>query len=188
MNVAGRGISPYVIVLLITLFLFYEISSQLDFVAPAGRPGPDIWPRLVLLLAALVCVYEIVRRLVTSPEPVTQASSSEELIVEGPGEETGTSEKVLPKYPGLVVAGVLLSVGYVALLGTMGFFLCTTLFLAAFMLLGGYRRFVTIAVSSVVGGLVFMFTFMKVVYVSLPLGVEPFSQVSLALMRLMNIR
>ena len=30
--------------------------------------------------------------------------------------------------------------------------------------------------------------FMKVVYVSLPLGVEPFSQVTFLLMRLMGIR
>ena len=187
MKVAGRGIGPYVIVLLITLFLLYEISSQLEFVAPAGRPGPDIWPRLVLLLAALVCVYEIVRRLVASRERIVPGPPAEQLV-EGSGEDTGADEKASPKYPVLVVAGVALSVAYVALLGTMGFFLCTTLFLAAFMLLGGYRRFATIAVSSVVGGLVFMFTFMKVVYVSLPLGVEPFSQVSLALMRLMNIR
>jgi len=47
---------------------------------------------------------------------------------------------------------------------------------------------VTIAVCSVAGGLIFMFTFMKIVYVSLPLGVEPFSRVSLALMGLMGIR
>src|SRR5690606_13235913 len=129
------------------------ISSGLDFVAPAGRPGPDIWPRLVLLLAALVCVYEIVRRLVASREPLTQASSAGQ-AAEGSEGEAGTDEEASPKYPALVVAGVLLSVGYVALLGTIGFFLCTTLFLAAFMVLGGYRRYVTIAVSSVAGGLV----------------------------------
>jgi putative tricarboxylic transport membrane protein len=33
-----------------------------------------------------------------------------------------------------------------------------------------------------------MFMFMKVVYVSLPLGIEPFAQVSFALMRLMGIK
>ena len=42
--------------------------------------------------------------------------------------------------------------------------------------------------TSLVGSLLFMFMFMKVVYVSLPLGHEPFSQVSFLLMRLMGIR
>jgi putative tricarboxylic transport membrane protein len=184
---AGRGIGTYVIVLLVALFLFYEVS-RLDFVAPAGRPGPDIWPSLVLLLAVLVCVYEIGRRLFFPPG--SEASEvSAEVPVGGPaGEQLDGEEPSAPKYPWLVVAGILMCVAYVALLGTLGFFLCTTLFLGAFMLLGGYRRLTTIAISSVAGGLVFMFTFMKIVYVSLPLGVEPFSQVSLALMRLMSIR
>jgi putative tricarboxylic transport membrane protein len=186
MKVAGRGIGPYVIVLLIVSFLLWEVS-RLDFAAPGGRPGPDIWPRLVLLLAAVICVYEIVRRFVVPPG--TEATEAPmDSPDAAPGEQADLEEKPLRKYPALVVAGLGMAVAYVALLGTLGFFLCTTLFLAGFMLLGGYRRLGTIALSSVLGAFAFMFTFMKVVYVSLPLGVEPFSQVSLALMRLMNIR
>ena len=90
MKVAGRGIGPYVIVLLIALFLFYEVAG-FDFVAPAGRPGPDIWPRLVLLLAALVCVYEIVRRLIVAPGAATQEAWTEP-PVEAPGEDTEAPE------------------------------------------------------------------------------------------------
>jgi len=56
------------------------------------------------------------------------------------------------------------------------------------MWIGGFRRPVAVAVASVVGSLAFMFVFMKVVYVSLPLGHEPFSQVTFLLMRLMGIR
>jgi putative tricarboxylic transport membrane protein len=186
MRMTGRGIGPYVIVLLATLFLFWEVS-RLDFTAPGGRPGPDIWPSLVLLLAAVVCVYEIVRRLVV-PSGTESTEAPVDSFIEAPGEQAGVEDRPLPRYPALVVAGLVMAVAYVALLGTLGFFLCTTLFLAGFMLLGGYRRLGAIAVSSVLGGLAFMFTFMKIVYVSLPLGVDPFSQVSLALMRLMNIR
>jgi putative tricarboxylic transport membrane protein len=39
-----------------------------------------------------------------------------------------------------------------------------------------------------VGALAFMFVFMKVVYLSLPIGRPPFAEVSLALMQLMGIR
>jgi putative tricarboxylic transport membrane protein len=70
----------------------------------------------------------------------------------------------------------------------LGFFLSTLVYLAAFMWIGGFRRPVAVAVASVVGSLAFMFVFMKVVYVSLPLGHEPFSQVTFLLMRLMGIR
>jgi len=69
----------------------------------------------------------------------------------------------------------------------LGFFLATAIYLAAFMLVGRYRRYGVIAVTSVVGSLVFVFVFMKIVYVSLPLGIGPFQSVSTALMALLGI-
>ena len=188
MNSAGRGIAPYVIVLLVTLFLFYQVS-QLGFEAPAGRTGPDVWPKMILILATLVCVYEIARRMLPG-RGQAQGGGGPADIADGfgPPEQPETAVPPARSYPWLVVAGVLMSVAYVALLGTLGFFLCTTLYIAAFITLGGYRRILVTTACSVLGGLVFMFMFMKIVYVSLPLGVEPFAQVSFMLMRLMGIR
>ncbi|MBI3068559.1 MAG: tripartite tricarboxylate transporter TctB family protein, partial [Betaproteobacteria bacterium] len=45
-----------------------------------------------------------------------------------------------------------------------------------------------IAAVSLLGTLLLMFIFMKLVYVSLPIGVEPFSRVTFLLMQLMGIR
>jgi putative tricarboxylic transport membrane protein len=56
------------------------------------------------------------------------------------------------------------------------------------MWIGRYRRIGVVLATSAIGALAFMFMFMKVVYVSLPLGVEPFAQVSFALMRIMGIK
>jgi putative tricarboxylic transport membrane protein len=70
----------------------------------------------------------------------------------------------------------------------LGFVLATAPYLAAFIALGGYRRWGVNAAVSLIGTLAMMFFFMKVVYVSLPIGGEPFAQVTLALMRLMGIR
>jgi putative tricarboxylic transport membrane protein len=53
---------------------------------------------------------------------------------------------------------------------------------------GRYRRWPVNAAVALAGALVFMFVFMKIVYLSLPLGVGPFEAISLALMRLMGIR
>ena len=81
-----------------------------------------------------------------------------------------------------------MTVGYVLLIERLGFFLCTFIYLAAFMLVGRYRRFGVVLATSLIGSLVFMFVFMKIVYVSPPLGQAPFSEVSFFLMRLMGIR
>ena len=47
---------------------------------------------------------------------------------------------------------------------------------------------IAVILTMVVGALVFMFIFMKIVYLSLPIGRPPFAEVSLALMQLMGIR
>jgi putative tricarboxylic transport membrane protein len=61
-------------------------------------------------------------------------------------------------------------------------------YVAAFIALGGYRRWGVVAAVSVIGTVLLLFFFMKVVYVSLPLGQEPFLQVTLLLMKIMGIR
>jgi len=84
--------------------------------------------------------------------------------------------------------GIALTIGYVALLGTLGFFIDTVLYIAALTRAGRYRRWSVITAVSFGGALVFMFIFMKVVYLSLPIGRPPFASVSLLLMQWMGIR
>ena len=55
------------------------------------------------------------------------------------------------------------------------------------MVTGRYYRSRVVLLSSVLGSLAFVFVFMKVVYVSLPLGVAPFQSVSTGLMALLGI-
>jgi putative tricarboxylic transport membrane protein len=81
-----------------------------------------------------------------------------------------------------------LTIAYVALLGTLGFAVDTAVYLAAMIRTGRYRRWPVIAAVAVGGSLVFMFVFMKIVYLSLPIGRPPFDAISLALMQLMGIR
>ena len=45
-----------------------------------------------------------------------------------------------------------------------------------------------IAAIGLLGALLLMYVFMKLVYVSLPIGVDPFSQVTFFLMQVMGIR
>jgi len=172
---------------MVTLFLLYQ-TTHLGFEAPGGRIGPDVWPKIVLFLAIVICVYEIARRLLAREVDLDGAGGSLDELDRYSGETAESVVQLAPSYPWLVAAGVAMSIAYVALLGILGFFLCTTLYLAGFSLLGGYRRFVVTVLASVLGSLVFVFLFMKIVYISLPLGIEPFAQLSYLLMRLMGVR
>ena len=182
-----KGSAPYVVVLLITAFLFFK-STQFGFEAPGGRIGPDMWPKIVLGLLGFVCAYEIVKRLFFGSGKAEVGGVLETVVEEMPESSVQGEPEEAPSYRALLVAGVGMTIAYVALLRYLGFFICTALFLAGFIYLGGYRRIAVTLASSLLGSLAFVFVFMKVVYVSLPLGVEPFSQVSLLLMRLMGIR
>jgi len=174
MHPRGRAIVPYAAVLAGAAFLYAKTSAF----AALGRPGqlgPDFWPKAVLVLLMVTCAIEIARLALAAPlapraKPVQQEGEEEE-----------------PRYPLLLAGGIGLTILYVPGMQWLGFFLATAIYLAAFMLVGRYRRYGVIAVSSVVGSLAFVFVFMKIVYVSLPLGVGPFKSVSTALMALLGI-
>ena len=73
-------------------------------------------------------------------------------------------------------------------MATLGFFVATAVYLALFMVIGRYRRPVVVAVTSVVGSLAFVYVFMKIVYVSLPLGSGPFQHLSIAVLAALGVR
>lgn len=174
---------PYAIVGGLAAYLFYA-ATQIDFHRRAGTLGPDVWPKLVLGLMLAVCLYEIVRRLV-APARAAGAKGVLQDLVERSG---AAGDPQVAKYPLLLVAGIALTALYVWAIQRLGFVLATAPYLVAFIALGGYRRWgINLAVSGV-GTLAMMFFFMKVVYISLPVGQAPFAQITFALMRLMGIR
>ncbi len=182
----GEKTLPYVIVLAIVGFLYFR-ATQIDFVAPGGRIGPDVWPKAILALAAVACLYEIAKNLLFGKWVRDMTGVLGSVLKDVPGQDV-PDEPALASYPQLLWTGIAMTVLYVVLIEKLGFFLCTAIYMALFMWVGRYRRPGVILATSLVGSLAFMFMFMKIVYVSLPLGVEPFAQVSFALMRVMGIK
>lgn len=174
--------APYIVVQLAAMYL-YQVAGRIEFPAAPGRIGPDFWPKSILVLLGLVCVYEIIKNLLVG-ETFTAAGLLEKLMKDSGATE---GEEKLRSYPLLLIGGVVLTIIYVVSIEKLGFFLATIAYLALFMTIGRYRRWGVIAAASVFGALALMFIFMKVVYVSLPLGVEPFSAVSLWLLRVMGV-
>jgi len=175
---------PYAVVLAIAACSYYSVL-HLNFSAPEGRLGPDAWPGLILILMMATCGYEIVK-IVFSKERQEVEGVLESIIEETADGERG--EVVVEKtYPHLLVLGIAVTIVYVAVLNVVGFFLSTALYLAIFMALGRYRRTGVIIATSVLGSLAFVVVFMKIVYVSLPLGAGPFLTLSVAILRLIGI-
>jgi hypothetical protein len=88
----------------------------------------------------------------------------------------------------MLAAGVLLVAAYVLAVPWLGFFLTTAIFLAVFPWMGGLRRPVLCAVLGGLGSFVLVVLFMRVAYISLPLGEGPFRTLSLALLEWIGVK
>ena len=176
MKVRVKPMLPYLALLAGAGFLYHD-TTRFAALGRPGQLGPDFWPRAVLVLLMLVCAFEIVRlALAGEGAPAAEAKAP-----------AAHEEDEAPRYPWLLAAGIGITILYVPGMQLLGFFVATALYLAAFMLVGRYRRPGVIAASSLLGSLAFVFVFMKIVYVSLPLGIGPFLTVSTALMAMLGI-
>lgn len=173
---------PYLLILGVCLLLLMRAFSIPE--GPDGQLGADIWPKAILVLAIATCAWELVRNFMGAG--VRGDATSARRIEEPPGEPVDDPLDKVP--PWLPWAGIALTVGYAAMLTELGYFLATLVFTAAFVYFGNYRRpAVALAVAGV-AALAFVFVFMKIVYVALPLGHEPFARLSALVMALMGIR
>jgi putative tricarboxylic transport membrane protein len=178
--------APYALVGGVAAYLYY-VASQIQYHARADTLGPDFWPKLILLLIIAACAYEIVKVLVAGRATQVEGVLGgiiEEVVPEG----APPVEVRVKRRPLLLVAGIALTAAYVAFVQSLGFFTATVVYLASFIALAGYRRWWVVFAVSVVGTLLVLFFFMRVVYVSLPLGQGVFQQLTLWLMQMLGIR
>jgi hypothetical protein len=172
-----RLVAPYAALAAGAAYLYHDTARFASLGRP-GQLGPDFWPRAVLILLLVVCAIQIGRRLLESP------GAAEADVARAP--QTGADAEGERDWR-LLAGGIGLTILYVPGIAYLGFFLATALFLAAFMWVGRFRRPKIVAAASVLGSLTFVFVFMKVVYVSLPLGVGPFRTLSAWIMAALGI-
>ena len=169
-----RLVLPHGLLLLATALL-YAAASKIASNAGAGRIGPDAWPKAILVFMGVLCAWEIARRVLTRPRGAAPA---------GDGGEAGVPTEL---HVGKLAAGVGLVFGYVVVVPWVGFFAATAAFLAAFPWFGGIRRPALTLALGLAGSLALVVIFMRVAYISLPLGAGPFQALSLALLRLIGV-
>jgi putative tricarboxylic transport membrane protein len=183
-NPRYRALLPYLLVLAAALALTWQ-ALHFEFTPRGDRPGPDVWPRAILALIIGTCAVRIVTVLRRRSDDDTGVLDD---VIGDAVPEAARESAPATRYPRLLAIGIVLTVAYVALLGTLGFFCDTVVYIAALIRSGRYRRWPVIVAVALGGALVFMFVFMKVVYLSLPIGRPPFAAISLALMQVMAIR
>ena len=177
-NVLARSV-PFVAIMGAAAY-FYYLADNLEFDPMPGRAGPDLWPKIILGLMIATCAIGIVKAF------LARSAESPNLfkLLAPRAEEEQEGQR---SWPHLALLGCALFIGYVLVLERVGFVISTAVLIAAFLWIGRYRNRSVIALASLVGSLGFFFVFRKIVYVSLPLGREPFLTLSVWLMKLMGM-
>lgn len=164
-----RTIVPYLVGLAIAVIL-YLYAGTIEYTRRGDALGPEMWPRLAILLMGAACLYEIVRRIIVENRDATGFLEAFDREPESTGKD--------PVYPALLIGGVVLMAIYAVLVPVLGFILGTFLFLAAFMYVGRFRD------HRIIWGASFLVTFfcgvlfLRIAYVSLPRGIEPFDRIT----------
>ena len=176
---------PYALLLSLAAGL-YALAGRIEYVGPSDRIGPDFWPRAILAILALACAYELVKSLFMA-RSASVGGMLQTLMERAPDVAAQGASEPAPSLARLA-GGIGVTLAYVLLVDKLGFFLATAAYLFGFILVGGHRRRGIALVTAVIGSLAMVIVFMKIVYVSLPLGIGPFQRVSLALLALLGFR
>jgi len=169
-----RRSAAYAVILCAAAYLYY-LATRFQFEQVSSRIGPDAWPKIVLGLLVATCVWQIGRIFLTGAAP--DAGSDDELPLTLEGGD----------YLNLALLAIGVTVIYAFLLPWFGFFIATALYVCAVSYVGGYRRPWPLAATSILAPLALTFVFMRVVYVALPLGRDPFKSVSLLLLKILGV-
>jgi putative tricarboxylic transport membrane protein len=140
----------------------------LDAMVPRGQLGPGFWPRLVLIGLVVACLLKL----------------REEWRARSDDSEAGILPRVSASRLGLAIACIL---AYVITAPRLGFPLATAAFIAGFMVVAGARRVPGIVATALLGTVILLYTFIKLVYLPFPKGDGPFERVTLGLYRALGI-
>jgi putative tricarboxylic transport membrane protein len=145
----------------------FVASRGLDAVVREGQLGPGFWPRLVLLGLGAACLLKAVAEWRTAGRPAEEAPE--------------------PIDGARLAVAIALIVLYVLVLPWAGFALTTVAFIAGFMTLAGARSPLLIGANALLGTVVLLYGFVRLVYLPLPKGDGVFEAVTLLVYRTLRL-
>jgi len=152
----------------ISIYFYYLAGKMEEF---PGQLGPAFWPKAILLLLMVSCGIKTI----------------EILIAQQKGRTTGGEASLPPVNVPILLGLIGIILGAVALMNEIGFLLTNVLFLLSFMYLAGVRKKITLILSSVLGTVILLYLFVKVVYLPLPKGSWFFDDLTIAIYRFLHL-
>lgn len=154
---------------------FLMLSREIGYSPRPGRLGPAFWPQVILVMltitAAIDCFVE-----------------SRKVGARARALASGLASDDAPKRVWWLMAlGLAITLAYVNLSNVLGFPLANFLFMFTFMMVGGFTRLVTTFLVSALGTLSLVLLFVKIVYISMPLGTSPFKEMTIAFYNLLGV-
>ncbi len=155
---------------------YYYLSTQIAFATRPGRLGPAFWPQAILILlmitAAIDCFVE-----------ARKAPARAEAYIADSAVGVRSENRAV----WLMALGLVVILAYINLTVFLGFPTANFLFMLVFMTIGGFKKYIASIIISLVGTLCLVVLFVKIVYVSLPIGLGVFQNVTLWLYYFLGI-
>lgn len=169
---AAAALAPPLLALALSIWLRDHIAvDPRSLRASRGLFGPGFWPGAMLAGVAVCATGWLVRNalaLARGPAPARHAAAADPATAR-------------------VLAGIALIVAYGMLIAPMGFAFATLLFVAAWMVLGGVRRPLTVLAVAVLGTATMMWFFAGVALMPLDLGKGAFETATVAVYKALRI-
>lgn len=163
-----KGLQGVGLIFIMAIYLYYLAGQMDEF---PGQLGPAFWPKAALILLMAGCVIKAIEIILARRETGEASSSS-----------------TLPGVHASRLAGfIAIVIGSVVLMDQIGFMLTNLIFLLSFMRLAGVRKKSTLFLTSIVGTVILLYLFVKVVYLPLPKGAWFFEDLTIAAYRLLLI-
>lgn len=192
------------------LFLLY-LTGQIPRIQPQGQLPVVVWPVFMLMAMIVISLGKAVHAFVICyrerrcPPEGTASVMDKGLadaygpvilggLVEGAikdaatakGETSLTEIKVKRDYKVVTGCGLIVLL-YIILMDFSGFALANFIFMLCFLLFTGERKPLRLALLTLLSTVVFLYVFVKIIYVSLPLGKGFFADFTVALYRFLRV-
>jgi putative tricarboxylic transport membrane protein len=175
-KLANRGLMRKTLLgpalIFILAFYFYILAGSIDENPIPGQLGPAFWPRMILILLMASCVLKALESFLGFGKGVADV-----------GFDTAPPEINVPK----LAAMILILLAVVFFLDILGFALANFFFLLLFMYIAGLRKKLSLVLVSLLGTIFLLYLFVLVVYLPLPKGEWFFSDLTIAIYRLLHI-
>ncbi len=159
------------LIFLLALF-FFVLAGKLDENPVEGQLGAFFWPKAILILLMISCGFKVLESFKGFGKGVA---------------DTGLEGAPVEIHTGKLMAMIAMLLAAVISMEVIGFPLCNFLFLLLFMRIAGLKKKLHLFLISLLGTILLLYIFVKIVYLPLPKGDWFFTDFTIFLYRILHI-